>query len=234
MYAQTITWTFPQTLTRQLLLATLLSGFGSSFQCGYNLTVLIYPAEFIRNFYNETYQKRSTISIDQSLLIFLWELTVSFFLFGGILGSLLVGPFVDNCGRKGTLLINSVFALISAVLMGCSKALHCYELIIISRLLIGISAGISFCAVPMYLTEIAPENLRGSIGIVAHLFIIFGTLMAQIFSLHKILGNEEGKLRRGIIWAFHHPSCTCIIHCRSLYICPWFILTGIIKLFPHW
>lgn len=43
--------------------------------------------------------------------------------------------------RKGTLLINNVFAITSAVLMGASKAARAFELIIFSRVMVGICAG---------------------------------------------------------------------------------------------
>lgn len=43
--------------------------------------------------------------------------------------------------RKGTLLINNVFAITSAVLMGVSKVARAFELIILSRVLVGICAG---------------------------------------------------------------------------------------------
>ncbi|XP_033012792.1 solute carrier family 2, facilitated glucose transporter member 5-like [Lacerta agilis] len=168
------------------------AGFGSSFQYGYNVFVINYAAEFIKSFYNETYRWRNHISIDHSLLLFQWGLTVSFFPVGGMVGSLLVAPLADNCGRKRTLQVNNILAIISAVLMGCSRAVHSFEFIIFSRLVIGICAGISFSVVPMYLTEIAPENLRGAIAITGHFFIIFGSLMARIFGLDKLLGTQEG------------------------------------------
>nr|XP_034974891.1 solute carrier family 2, facilitated glucose transporter member 5-like isoform X2 [Zootoca vivipara]XP_034974892.1 solute carrier family 2, facilitated glucose transporter member 5-like isoform X2 [Zootoca vivipara] len=179
-------------LTRLLVLAAMTAGFGSSFQYGYNVFVINYAAEFIKSFYNETYRWRNHISIDHSLLLFQWGLTVSFFPVGGMVGSLLVAPLADNCGRKRTLQVNNILAIISAVLMGCSRAMNSFEFIIFSRLVIGICAGISFSVVPMYLTEIAPENLRGAIAITGHFFIIFGSLMARIFGLDKLLGTQEG------------------------------------------
>ncbi|XP_061457227.1 solute carrier family 2, facilitated glucose transporter member 5-like [Rhineura floridana] len=146
----------------------------------------------MKNFYNETYRWRNTISIDHSLLMFLWGLTVSFFPLGGIFGSLLVGPLADSCGRKGTLLINNILAIVSAILVSCSKAVRTYEFIIFSRLIIGVCAGISFSVVPMYLTEIAPDNLRGAIGMMGHLFITFGSLVARICGLREVLGTQDG------------------------------------------
>lgn len=43
--------------------------------------------------------------------------------------------------RKGTLLINNVFAIIPAILMGVSKVAKAFELIIFSRVMLGVCAG---------------------------------------------------------------------------------------------
>ncbi|ETE58696.1 Solute carrier family 2, facilitated glucose transporter member 5, partial [Ophiophagus hannah] len=154
-------------LTRPLVLITLISAFGSSVQYGYNAFVIFYPAKYIQNFYNETYRFRNVISIDHSLLKFQWGLTVAFFPFGGFCGTLIAGPLVDSIGRRA------------------------HELLICSRFFVGICAGIAFSVVPMYLAEIAPQNLRGALCTVADLFITFGSLLAEAIGFREVLGTEE-------------------------------------------
>ncbi|XP_063001582.1 solute carrier family 2, facilitated glucose transporter member 5-like [Elgaria multicarinata webbii] len=82
--------------------------------------------------------------------------------------------------------------MISAILMACSKPIQSYEFIICARLIVGTCSGISFSIVPMYLTELAPKNLRGAIGSIPYLFIILGSLTAHIFGFSKALGTQEG------------------------------------------
>lgn len=53
--------------------------------------------------------------------------------------------------------------------------------------------GISYSALPMYLGELAPKNLRGLLGTMTEVFVIIGVFLAQIFSLQVILGNPEGN-----------------------------------------
>ncbi|XP_042335670.1 solute carrier family 2, facilitated glucose transporter member 5-like [Sceloporus undulatus] len=178
-------------LTWMLFFATLISTLGSSLQYGYNLTVINYPAKFLKSFYNETYRERNNINVDHSILMFFWGLTVSFFQVGAICGALLAGPLVDACGRKGTLLALNALVIVSAILQGSSRAVHSYELIIIGRLVIGGCVGVSYSVVPMYITELAPPNLRDSLGMVPHLFIVCGELLANVFGLRHILGTEE-------------------------------------------
>uniref|UniRef100_A0A8C9QGK2 Solute carrier family 2, facilitated glucose transporter member 5 n=1 Tax=Spermophilus dauricus TaxID=99837 RepID=A0A8C9QGK2_SPEDA len=181
-----------QRLTLLLALATLIASFGSSFQYGYNVAAVNSPSEFMKQFYNDTYSDRTGELIDTFALTLLWSVTVSMFPFGGFIGSLLVGPLVNNLGRKGTLLFNNIFSIVPAIFMGCSKIAKAFELIIISRFLVGICAGVSSNVVPMYLGELAPKNLRGALGVVPQLFITIGILVAQLLGLRNILANEEG------------------------------------------
>ncbi|XP_012887181.1 PREDICTED: solute carrier family 2, facilitated glucose transporter member 5-like [Dipodomys ordii] len=179
-------------LTLVLAIATLISAFGSSFQYGYNVAAVNSPSEIMKQFYNDTYNEKTGELIDEFPLTLLWSLTVSMFPFGGFIGAILAGPLVNQFGRKGGLLLNNIFSVVPAILMGCSKVAKLYELIIFSRLLVGICAGVSSNVVPMYLGELAPKNLRGALGVVPQLFITVGILVAQLFGLRNVLANETG------------------------------------------
>uniref|UniRef100_A0A8C8VNH7 Solute carrier family 2, facilitated glucose transporter member 5 n=1 Tax=Pelusios castaneus TaxID=367368 RepID=A0A8C8VNH7_9SAUR len=146
----------------------------------------------MKDFYNQTNFDRKGVFLESSYQTLLWSLTVSMFPLGGFFGSLMVGPLVNKCGRKGTLLINNIFSIVPAILMGTSKVAKTFEVIILSRIIVGICAGLSSNVVPMYLGEISPKNLRGAIGVVPQLFITIGILVAQILGLTSILGNLEG------------------------------------------
>ncbi|XP_068096798.1 solute carrier family 2, facilitated glucose transporter member 5 isoform X2 [Hyperolius riggenbachi] len=179
-------------LTVTLVLVTLVAAFGSSFQYGYNVASVNSPAPFMQEFYNETYTRRYESVFTGSLEAVLWSLTVSLYPLGGFFGSLMVGPLVNKIGRKGTLLLNNIFSIVPAILMGTSVLAKSFEVIIASRLVIGICAGLSSNVVPMYLGEMSPKNLRGGIGVMPQLFITVGILMAQIFGIRFILGNATG------------------------------------------
>ncbi|XP_068014429.1 solute carrier family 2, facilitated glucose transporter member 5-like [Melanerpes formicivorus] len=179
-------------MTLVLALAAPTAAFGSSFQFGYNTAVVNSPAPYMQDFYNQTYMNRTDKPMDSAFMTLLWSLTVSMYPLGGFFGSLMVGPLVNNCGRKGTLLINNVFSIGAALLMGTSELAKTFEVIIISRFIMGIFAGLASTVVPMFLGEIAPRNLRGAFGIVSETFVTSGILVAQIFGLNSILGNAEG------------------------------------------
>ncbi|NXO94237.1 GTR5 protein, partial [Certhia brachydactyla] len=179
-------------MTLPLALVALISAFGSSFQYGYNVSVINSPAPYMQDFYNRTYLDRTGMPMDSSFQTLLWSLTVSMFPLGGLFGSLMVWPMVNNCGRKGTLLINNLFSIAAAILMGTSELAKTFEVIILSRVVMGIFAGLASNVVPMFLGEMSPKNLRGAIGVVPQLFITIGILAAQILGLNNILGNAEG------------------------------------------
>ncbi|NWW41835.1 GTR5 protein, partial [Panurus biarmicus] len=179
-------------MTLPLALVALISAFGSSFQYGYNVSVINSPAPYMQDFYNRTYLDRTGVPMDSGFQTLLWSLTVSMFPLGGLFGSLLVWPMVNNCGRKGTLLINNLFSIAAAILMGTSELAKTFEVIILSRVVMGIFAGLASNVVPMFLGEMSPKNLRGAIGVVPQLFITIGILAAQILGLNSILGNAKG------------------------------------------
>ncbi|NWI88282.1 GTR5 protein, partial [Pitta sordida] len=179
-------------MTIPLALVALISAFGSSFQYGYNVSVINSPAPYMQDFYNRTYLDRTGKPMNSGFQTLLWSLTVSMFPLGGLFGSLLVWPMVNNCGRKGTLLINNLFSIAAAILMGTSELAKTFEVIILSRVIMGIYAGLASNVVPMFLGELSPKNLRGAVGVVPQLFITIGILAAQILGLHSILGNAEG------------------------------------------
>uniref|UniRef100_A0A8C4WJP4 Solute carrier family 2, facilitated glucose transporter member 5 n=1 Tax=Gopherus evgoodei TaxID=1825980 RepID=A0A8C4WJP4_9SAUR len=133
---------------------------------------------FMQEFYNHTYLDRKGIPMESSFQTLLWSLTVSMYPLGGFFGSLMVGPLVNKCGRKGTLLINNIFSIVPAILMGTSKVAKTFEAIILS------TRGRIFW--------MSPKNLRGAVGVVPQLFITIGILIAQILGLTDILGNVEG------------------------------------------
>nr|XP_016854770.1 PREDICTED: solute carrier family 2, facilitated glucose transporter member 5 [Anolis carolinensis] len=184
--------TKPGRMTLTLALVTFIAAFGSSFQYGYNVSVINSPYVLMQDFYNKTYMERYGEYMDSDLKTALWSITVSFFPLGGFFGSLLVGPMVNKFGRKGTLLINNIFSIIPAILMGSARVAKTFEIIIVCRIVIGICAGLSSNVVPMYLGELSPKNLRGASGVVPQLFITIGILVAQILGMQMILGNYDG------------------------------------------
>uniref|UniRef100_A0A8C7E9H5 Solute carrier family 2, facilitated glucose transporter member 5 n=1 Tax=Nothoprocta perdicaria TaxID=30464 RepID=A0A8C7E9H5_NOTPE len=174
-----------------LIVASLVGAFGSSFLYGYNLSVVNAPAVYIKSFYNETWQRRYGFSMEENTLTLLWSITVSVFAIGGLVGAIIVTPIVKFFGRKRTLLLNNVFAVVAALLMSLSMLAGSFEMLILGRIIMGVDAGISLSALPMYLSEISPKEIRGSLGQVTAIFICIGVFTGQVLGLPEIFGTES-------------------------------------------
>ncbi|XP_019941870.1 solute carrier family 2, facilitated glucose transporter member 9 isoform X2 [Paralichthys olivaceus] len=180
-----------QPVTACLLNAAFFGALGSSFLYGYNLSVVNAPALFIKDFYNETWIERYGEPIGAEAVTLLWSVTVSIFAIGGLLGAVSVSLFLKVFGRKGTLLLNNIFAIIAALLLSLGEMAKSFEMLIIGRLIIGVDSGIALSALPMYLGEISPRHIRGFIGQFNSILICLGVFTGQVLGLPELLGQES-------------------------------------------
>ncbi|KAJ7329567.1 hypothetical protein JRQ81_015741 [Phrynocephalus forsythii] len=174
-----------------LIVASLAGAFGSSFLYGYNLSVVNAPAVFIKKFYNESWERRYNQSVTEQSVTLLWTISVSIFAIGGLVGALIVTPAVRYLGRKYALLLNNVFAVVAALLMAFSHLAGIFEMIILGRFIMGIDGGVSLTALPIYLSEISPKEIRGSLGQITAIFICIGVFTGQVLGLPEIFGKES-------------------------------------------
>ena len=57
-------------------------------------------------------------------------------------------------------------------------------------------SGIALSALPMYLNEISPKEIRGSLGQVTAIFICIGVFSGQLLGLPELLGRVSGAARQ--------------------------------------
>ncbi|XP_045627315.1 solute carrier family 2, facilitated glucose transporter member 9 isoform X5 [Ursus americanus] len=146
---------------------------------------------YIKSFYNESWERRYGHPVDPDTLTLLWSVTVSIFAIGGLVGTLMVKLIGKVLGRKYTLLVNNGFAVSAALLMACSLQAGALEMLIVGRFIMGVDGGIALSALPMYLNEISPKEIRGSLGQVTAIFICIGVFAGQVLGLPELLGKES-------------------------------------------
>lgn len=100
------------------------------------------------------------------------------------LGGPLSGVLADKLGRRNTLMLINVLAIISWIIIGLSSRdnpqLFFIELMI-GRALIGIVIGMVTAPAVMYSSEIAHPKLRGRLTVLSTpFFVAFGTLIAYL------------------------------------------------------
>ncbi|XOD70134.1 MAG: sugar porter family MFS transporter [Sodalis sp. (in: enterobacteria)] len=105
------------------------------------------------------------------------EWVVSSMMFGAALGALAAGWISAKKGRKISLLIASVLFIIGSLWSALSLNV---ESLIIARILLGLAIGMASYIAPLYLSEIAPEKIRGSMISMYQLMITIGILAAYL------------------------------------------------------
>ncbi|KAJ9578369.1 hypothetical protein L9F63_005401, partial [Diploptera punctata] len=162
-------------------------------QFGYNTGVINAPEVNIENFMKDVYKSRYGEDIQDDSVKLLYSLAVSIFAIGGIIRKSISSSFIEKYFiRKGGLLLNSLLGIVGAVLMGCTKLVQLYEFLFLGRFIIGVNCGLNTSLVPMYISEIAPLNLRGGLGTVNQLAVTVGLLLSQVLGIEQILGTDEG------------------------------------------
>lgn len=115
---------------------------------------------------------------------------VSSALVGCITGVIFASDLSDRLGRKKTLFLSAFFFLLAA--LGCTF-LPTFSLLIIARIAGGLAVGITSSVVPLYLSEIAPDNKRGMLVTFYQLAITIGIFCAYLSNtlLLKMDASED-------------------------------------------
>ncbi|XP_018402136.1 PREDICTED: glucose transporter type 1 isoform X7 [Cyphomyrmex costatus] len=184
-------------------------------QFGYNTGVINAPEVNIENFMKDVYKDRYGEDISDDSVKTLYSVAVSIFAIGGMVGGFSGGTIANRFGRKGGLLLNNVLGIVGACLMGFTKLAESYEMLFFGRFIIGVNCGLNTSLVPMYISEIAPLNLRGGLGTVNQLAVTVGLLVSQVLGIEQILGTNEGwPVLLGL------AICPAILQLLLLPVCP--------------
>ncbi|XP_071056110.1 glucose transporter type 1 isoform X2 [Onthophagus taurus] len=184
-------------------------------QFGYNTGVINAPQGNIEYFIKDVYRSRYGQDIPDDAVEGLYSLAVSIFAIGGMVGGFCGGMVANRFGRKGGLLLNNVLGIGGACLMWFTKMANAYEMLFVGRFIIGVNCGLNTSLVPMYISEIAPLNLRGGLGTVNQLAVTVGLLLSQVLGIKQILGTNDGwPLLLGL------AVCPSMLQLVLLPICP--------------
>ena len=83
---------------------------------------------------------------------------VSFALIGAAIGSLFSGYVSDKIGRKKVILFADFTFTLGAVMMAVAQQIW---VLMVGRVIVGIGVGVAAQIVPLYLSEMAPTEIRG-------------------------------------------------------------------------
>lgn len=105
------------------------------------------------------------------------EMIVSSLLIGALLTSLTGGILIDRYGRRTAIILSSCLLGLGSLIMILSLS---YTVLIVGRIVIGISISLSSIATCVYIAEIAPQHRRGLLVSLNELMIVIGILCAYI------------------------------------------------------
>uniref|UniRef100_A0A665W6T8 Solute carrier family 2, facilitated glucose transporter member 1-like n=1 Tax=Echeneis naucrates TaxID=173247 RepID=A0A665W6T8_ECHNA len=162
-----------------------------SLQFGYNTGVINAPEQKLRRFFQNVSLERYGEPFSPGTNTMVWSFSVAIFSVGGMIGSFSVGAMVNKFGRRKSMLLNNILAIIGGILMGLSTLSRSFEMVIIGRLVIGVFCGLCTGLTPMYVGEISPTAVRGAFGTLHQLGVVVGILVAQIFGLEFLLGSDS-------------------------------------------
>ncbi|GAA6021099.1 hypothetical protein JCM11491_004415 [Sporobolomyces phaffii] len=131
-------------------------------------------------------------------------LIVAMLSIGTLVGSLIGAFLADKFGRKKAVMIDCTVVIIGTVIQTAS--VRAWEQFMVGRIVTGLGVGALSAVVPLYQSETAPKEIRGSLVATYQLAITFGILIAYCISIGTRNINSNGGSWRvvvtlNILWA---------------------------------
>ena len=139
-----------------------------------------------------------------------------FFLVGGMIGAFIVALLADWIGRRRSILVGSIVFIVGVTLHVFSPGI---EVFYVGRVVSGIGVGILSMVVPLYLSEIAPSNVRGKLTSTYQLAVTAGIFLGAVVS--SVIVLSMGKMN-DITWRI----------CLAIHAIPGVLLAGSVAFIP--
>jgi SP family galactose:H+ symporter-like MFS transporter len=107
----------------------------------------------------------------------LQEIVISAVLGGAVIGAFAGGRLADRFGRRKMIIVSAIIFSIGALGTAFTPLV---SLLIAGRIVVGIAIGIASFIAPMYISEIAPARVRGSLVSVNQLAITIGIVVSYL------------------------------------------------------
>ncbi|MEW5818683.1 MAG: sugar porter family MFS transporter [Cyanobacteriota bacterium] len=104
-------------------------------------------------------------------------IAVSSVLIGAMIGAIVSGKVADKFGRKTVIIWTAFIFFIGSVGTALAPDL---EWLIFGRIIIGIAIGVASFAVPLYISEVSPTNVRGALVSMNQLAITIGIVVSYV------------------------------------------------------
>jgi SP family sugar:H+ symporter-like MFS transporter len=125
--------------------------------------------------------------------------TVGSLLIGCAVGAFFAGRLADMVGRRTVMIMAAVLFLIGALIQGFTDV---HALFVAARFAGGMAVGAASVLSPLYISEVAPANIRGRMSTVQQVMIITGLTAAFLvnYFLAQSAGSSLGEIAGASAW----------------------------------
>ncbi|MEA3490565.1 MAG: sugar porter family MFS transporter [Campylobacterota bacterium] len=138
------------------------------------------------------------IKSEWHLTAFSQEIVTSAVLIGAMIGALFSGRIADIYGRKRVIISTAIIFAIGSVASALSPN---PESLVIGRIVLGVAIGVASFTVPLYISEVSPSAMRGSLVSLNQLMITIGIVLSYLvdFSLSSMVDGWRYMFAFGLI-----------------------------------
>ena len=110
-------------------------------------------------------------------------------LIGCLGGALAAGALSDKLGRKRLLIFAALMFAVTSIGNGLANN---FQVFVVWRILGGVAIGLASSLSPMYISEVAPAQMRGKLVSINQLTIVVGVLAAQLLNWYLVRDLPQG------------------------------------------
>ncbi len=107
---------------------------------------------------------------------------------GAVLGAWIASSRADKYGRRSLILAAGIIFIVGAIVSALSPDTF---ILVVSRVVIGVAIGVASAVAPVYISEVAPPDIRGRLVTFFQLAVTIGILVAYLVGL-AFANSDEG------------------------------------------
>lgn len=124
-------------------------------------------------------------------------MVVSGVLFGATFSSMVSGSLTDKFGRKKVLLTTALLFAAGSVLAAYASSVN---MLVVGRVILGLAIGVASFAAPLYIAEMAPPKVRGTLVAMNQLMIVTGILLSYLLDYYfASSGDWHSMILAGVV-----------------------------------
>ena len=147
--------------------------------------------------------------------------TVGSLLIGCAVGAFFAGRLADVIGRRMVMVLAALLFVVGALVQGLTGV---HEVFIVARFAGGMAVGAASVLSPLYISEMAPANIRGRLTTVQQVMIISGLTLAFVvnYFLAKAAGSSLGQLGgvQAWRWMYLMQAAPAVVFLVALFLIP--------------